>query len=469
MRNSLSFALLLLSIFSLLNSGRSQSFAPHEIAQFDGWEHLEATRYVNQFIDSIIEGEYDPKFFGYRGAMTKERYDELIPNWIYELQARNRYRTNLTYASNVLFGKDRAAEVLTRNILVTTRRHKQTGKPVLVAIKISFGYFQGISIDNFTFLEETSEEYLALSNRLGCPLLYYLVGEGPNNGCQHSLGSSPSPPPPPPSGRTLPTDEEEANRRLAKTSFTVKTTLDLEKIGQYPRLRTLEIDCKYCLEFPLVIMELKQLERLTLKSPAIYNIPSDFSALEQLSYLHIESGWPVPELTGINSLNHLSFDFDHWTEFPTYITDLPNLDTLTAHNLHGQTFETLENSPIENLTVLRVIKSHLPPLQFFPGLKALEFSGKVWRSYNYDYQATPLSLTSLTYLLRADTLPHWVFKIPNLNELQLNCWSIKAFPQYIETLELERLVLNRECRRKISPELIARLRQKEGLVIEWLD
>ena len=96
-------------------------------------------------------------------------------------------------------------------------------------------------------------------------------------------------------------------------------------------LKTLDLYGNYLVEFPQSILKLTNLESLRLRWNKIYQIPEEFSQLENLKYLDL----------GSNKL----------TEFPTAIFTLLKLETLNLdQNFILEVF--ILNSKLENLTNL---------------------------------------------------------------------------------------------------------------------
>jgi hypothetical protein len=135
-----------------------------------------------------------------------------------------------------------------------------------------------------------------------------------------------------------------------------------EVIGQFPRLRRLNLANNHLTDFPKSFVQLRELEELVLTRNNFSDYPeqlfrlrslkfldfsenklthfsSDFKELVNLEWLFLPRNFIMElpeEITGMESLKNLSLAFNSLTEIPPFIGDLQNLESL---NLRGNNIE----------------------------------------------------------------------------------------------------------------------------------
>lgn len=222
----------------------------------------------------------------------------------------------------------------------------------------------------------------------------------------------------------------------------------------------IRLDWSELKEFPEILLELGDLEKINLSYNKITIIPQSISKLKKLTYLNFTKNliYSVPESIGdLNELQTLILTENQIRKLPKSISKLRSLQKFALTN------NRLEEIPeqlylLESLIELFLWGNDLKELPKDIGNLALlkNFSFGSYHMTNIPYTIGSLTSLERLYLISNDSIdiPETIEKLQNLEWLDISVHNLSRFPESFGNLnELETLSINSKIGSKLSTQL----------------
>ncbi len=188
------------------------------------------------------------------------------------------------------------------------------------------------------------------------------------------------------------------------------------EIKNLVNLQQLEINNSTLEIFPVELMSLPSLKKLTLVSSHLSEIPKYVETWSKLTYLNLSGCTSLEYLNGLpQNLNYLNISKNAYKTFPKKIFGLKWLWKIVAEHL-GLTEIPEDIFKLKGLAAM-----------FFGYNDIKEISNKIWQISNLE----DLSLNGCAF----ETFPHSVTRIKSLRALYLNGNNISQIPESIKDLK----------------------------------
>jgi len=238
---------------------------------------------------------------------------------------------------------------------------------------------------------------------------------------------------------------------------------DYAKLNQFPEeirnlknLKYLNLDFNYIKDIPSWIIELSNLELISLGNNNLNTLPSDLSYLKQLKILYLNNNYfkTFPDcLVHIATLEDLNLSYNYLMDLPSNISNLKNLNRFSIEaNLFAELPRQLLT--LSNLEILNVGSNRIRIFSFCnANLVSLDLGGNEIENVDSDINRyRRLNILLLDYN-KLNMIPSEIYTISNLETLVLDSNNLKILPIKIKKLRKLKQISVRDMGVNIKPSI----------------